>query len=132
MDALADVEALLSHTPPYRRVEVLDRYDDGRPHRVRLAVRVLGRLDEEILEFRWGPDWLVWDAEQTKQQHPSVEYRLRPDLIGTSTTVTVDVTVEPDSLIAVYFIKRVGKAIIDAANEGLRQQIQRGKASDQA
>jgi hypothetical protein len=69
MDALADVEALLSYTPAYRRVEVLDRYDDGRPHRARLAVRVLGRLDEEILEFRWGPDWLVWDAEQTKQQY---------------------------------------------------------------
>ena len=52
MDALADEEALLSYTPAYRRVEVLDRYDDGRPHRVRLAVRVLGRLDEEIFEFR--------------------------------------------------------------------------------
>jgi hypothetical protein len=40
MDALADVEALLSYTPAYRRVEVLDRYDDGRPRRVRLAVTV--------------------------------------------------------------------------------------------
>jgi Polyketide cyclase / dehydrase and lipid transport len=119
MDALADVEALLSYTPAYRRVEVLDRYDDGRPHRVHLAVRVLGRLDEEILEFRWGPDWLGRDAEQTKQQYAQhVEYRLRPGHIGTSTTVTVDVTVEPDSLIAVYFIKRAGKTIIDVANEG--------------
>ena len=61
MDALADVEALLSYTLSYRRVEVLDRSDDGRPHRVRLAVRVLGRLDEEIsnsigAQTRWpGP-----------------------------------------------------------------------------
>lgn len=129
MDALADVKALLSYTPAYRRVEVLDRYADGRPHHVRLAVRVLGRLDEEILEFRWGPDWLVWDAEQTKQQYAQhVEYRLRPDHSGTSTTVTVDVTVEPDSLIPDYFIKRAGKTIIDAANEGLRQRVLRGKA----
>jgi hypothetical protein len=52
LDVLADVEALLSYTPAYRRVEVLDRYDDGRPHRVRLAARVLGRLDEETVEFR--------------------------------------------------------------------------------
>jgi hypothetical protein len=85
MDALADVEALPSYTPAHRRVEVLDRSDDGRPHRVRLTVRVLGRLDE-ALEFRWGPDWLVWDAEQTKQQYAQrVEYRLRPDHIGMST-----------------------------------------------
>jgi uncharacterized protein YndB with AHSA1/START domain len=133
MDALADVEALLSYTPAYRRVEILDRYDDGRPHHVRLAVKVLGRVDEEILEFRWGPDWLVWDAEQTKQQYAQhVEYRLRPDHIGTSTTVIVDVTVEPDSLIPDYFIKRAGKTIIDAANEGLRQRVLKGKASDQS
>ena len=132
MDALADVEALLSYTPAYRRVEVLDRYDDGRPHHVRLAVRVLGRLDEEILEFRWGANWLVWDAEQTKQQYAQhVEYTLQPDHAGTSTTVTVDVTVEPDSLIPDYFIKRAGKTIIDAANEGLRRRVLRGKASDQ-
>ena len=77
MDALADVEALLSDTPAYRRAEVLDRFDDGRPHHVRLAVRVLGRLDEEVLEFRWGPNWLVWDAEPTKQQYAQhVEYTL--------------------------------------------------------
>jgi hypothetical protein len=40
---------------------------------------------------------LVWDTAQTKQQYAQrVEYRLRPDHIDTSTTVTVVVTVEPD------------------------------------
>ena len=72
--------------------------------------------------MRWGPQWLVWVAEQTKQQYAQhVEYRLRPDHIGASTTVTVGVTTEPDSLIPDYRIKRAGKTIIDAANEGLRQ-----------
>ncbi len=133
MDALADVEALLSSSPAYRRAEVLDRYDDGRPHHVRLAVRVLGVLDEEILEFRWGPNWLVWDAAPTKQQYAQhVEYTLKPDYPGSSTVVTVDITVEPDSLIPEFFIKRAGKSIIDAATEGLRERALRGKTSDQS
>ena len=107
MDALADVEALLSSSSAYRRAEVLDRYDDGRPHHVRLAVRVLGVLDEEVLEFRWGPNWLVWDAERTKQQYAQhVEYTLWPDHTGTTTVVTVDITVEPKSLIPDFLIKR--------------------------
>src|SRR5215208_609851 len=132
MDALADVEALLSDTPAYRRAEVLDRYDDGRSHHVRLAVRVLGRLDEEVLEFRWGPNWLVWDAEPTKQQYAQhVEYTLRSDYTGTTTVVTVDVTVEPDSFIPDFFIKRAGKSIIDAATEGLRNRVLKGKPSTQ-
>jgi hypothetical protein len=132
MDALADVEALLSSSPAYRRAEVLDSYDDGRPHHVRLAVKVLGRLDEEILEFRWGPNWLVWDAEPTKQQYAQhVEYTLRPDHTGASTVVTVGITVEPDSLIPDFFIKRAGKTIIDAAIEGLRNRVVGDKPSDQ-
>jgi hypothetical protein len=94
---------------------------------------VLCSLCEEILQFRWGADWLVWMRSRPSSSTPQhVEHRLRPDHIGTSTTVTVDVTVEPDSLIPDYFIKRAGKTIIDAANEGLRQRVLRGKASDQA
>jgi uncharacterized protein YndB with AHSA1/START domain len=124
MDALADVESMLSYSSAYKRAEILDRYDDGRPHHVRIAIKVLGRLDEEVLEFRWGPDWLVWDAEQTRQQYAQhVEYTLRPDHGGTSTVVRVDITVEPNSLIPDYFIKKAGKSVIDAATEGLRNRV---------
>jgi uncharacterized protein YndB with AHSA1/START domain len=124
MDALADVESLPSYSPVYKRAEVLDRYDDGRPHHVRIAVKVLGRVDEETLEYRWGPDWLVWDAERTTRQYAQhVEYTLQPSLEGVSTVVRVDITVEPDSLIPDYFIKRAGKAVIDAGTEGLRRRV---------
>ena len=44
MDALADVEALPSYSPAYKRAEVVDRYEDGRPHHVRIAVKVLGPI----------------------------------------------------------------------------------------
>ena len=132
MDALADVEALPTYASGYKRAEVLDRYEDNRPHHVRIAVRVLGLVDEEVLEYRWGPDWLVWDAERTKQQYAQhVEYTLRPDHTRTSTVVRVDITVEPDSLIPDFLIKRAGKVLIDAATEGLRKRVLRGKASDQ-
>ena len=124
MDALADVEALTSYSPAYKRAEVLDRYDDGRPHHVRIAVKVLGLLDEEVLEYHWGPDWLVWDADRTTQQYAQhVEYTLTPDHARTSTVVRVQITVEPDSLIPDFLIKRAGKTMINAATEGLRNRV---------
>jgi uncharacterized protein YndB with AHSA1/START domain len=124
MDALADVGVLPSYASAYKRAEILDRYDDGRPHHVRIAVKVLGLVDEEVLEYRWGPDWLVWDAEQTTQQYAQhVEYTLRPAHTGTSTVVRVDITVEPDSLIPDFLIRRAGKTLIDAATEGLRKRV---------
>jgi uncharacterized protein YndB with AHSA1/START domain len=132
MDVLADVEALPSYAPVYRRAEVLDRYEDNRPHHVRIAVKVLGFVDEEILEYHWGPDWLVWDAERTKQQYAQhVEYTLRPDHTGTSTVVRVDITVEPHSLIPDFLIRRAGNTLIDAGTEGLRNRVLTGKSSDQ-
>ena len=124
MDALADVEALPSYAPAYRRAEVLDRYEDGRPHHVCIAVKVLGLLDEEVLEYRWGPDWLVWDADRTTQQYAQhVEYTLIPDHARTSTRVRVDITVEPDSLVPDFLIKRAGMTLIDASTEGLRKRV---------
>jgi uncharacterized protein YndB with AHSA1/START domain len=128
MDALADVEALPSYSPAYKRAEVVDRYEDGRPHHVRIAVKVLGQLDEEILEYRWGPDWLVWDAAPTSQQNSQhVEYTLRADHTRESTVVNVNITVEPNSLIPDFLIKKAGKAMIDAATQGLRQRVLHGK-----
>jgi hypothetical protein len=124
MDALADVESLPSYSPVYKRAEVIDRYADGRPHHVRIAVKVLGRADDEVLEYRWGPDWLVWDAERTTRQYAQhVEYTLHPQPDGAATVVRIDVTVEPDSLIPDYFIRRAGKAVIDAGTEGLRRRV---------
>jgi hypothetical protein len=62
---------------------------------------------------------VVSDAERTSQQYAQhVEYTLRHDHTGMSTVVRVDITVEPDSVIPDFLIKRAGKSLIDAATEG--------------
>jgi hypothetical protein len=48
-----------------------------------------------------------------------------------STVVRVGITVEPDSLIPEFLIKRAGKTLIDAATEGLRSRVLGRKPSDQ-
>ncbi len=47
MDALADVTAWPSYSSMHKHVDVVDRYPDGRPHHVRVKVRVLGLSDTE-------------------------------------------------------------------------------------
>ena len=119
-DALADVEALLSYTPAYRRVEILNRSDDG--HRTACVRSGCSTGSARRPRIVLGPIIVGLGCGADQEQYaPHVESRLRPDHIGASTTVTVGVTTEPDSLIPDYRIKRAGKTIIDAANEGLRQ-----------
>ena len=123
MEALADVGTLSSWSPLHKRLEVLDRYSDGRPHHVKATIKILGLTDNEILEYHWGPDWVVWDAEATFQQRGQhVEYTLQREGVD-KTRVRFDITVEPSGPIPDFIVKRASKAVLDAATAGLRERV---------
>lgn len=132
LDALADVGVLSLWSPVHKRIEVLDRYADGRPHHVKATIRILGIVDNEVLEYHWGPDWVVWDAEKTFQQHGQhVEYTLKAEGVD-KTRVRFDITVEPTGLIPDFIVKRASEIVLDAATKGLRNQVLGAGASGQA
>lgn len=123
LDALADVTDLASWSPVHKHMEVIDEYEDGRPHHVRATIKVLGLVDHEILEYHWGPDWMVWDAQRTAQQHGQhVEYTLKregPD----QTRVRFDITVEPAGPIPAFLVRRASRLVLKTATERLRQRV---------
>src|SRR4051812_44690555 len=55
MEALRDVDILPQLSPLHKNVEVLDCYPDGQPHHVKATVKIMGIVDNEILEYHWGP-----------------------------------------------------------------------------
>jgi uncharacterized protein YndB with AHSA1/START domain len=124
MEALADVAAFPSWSPVHKRAEVVDTYGDGRPRHVKVTVRVVGITDKELLEFHWGPDWLVWDAQKTFHQHAQhVEFNLSPEI--DRTRVRFDVTVEPSTPVLHLLVKRAERVIMEAGTEGLRRWVMR-------
>lgn len=130
MEALGDVGVFSEWSPLHKRMEILDRYPDGRPHHVKATVKVLGLVDTEILEYHWGPDWVTWDAKETFQQHGQhIEYTVKPEGADRS-RVRFDITVEPSGPIPGFIVKRVSKIVLDAATEGLREWVA-NKAADQ-
>jgi hypothetical protein len=131
LDVLADVGALVSWSPVHKRMEILDEYDDGRPHHVRATIKILGLVDKEILEYHWGPDWMVWDAEATFQQHGQhVEYNLVPEGLA-RTRVRFDITVEPSGPIPAFLVRRASNMVLQTATERLRKQVMGVAGADQ-
>ena len=132
MGALGDVGVLSTWSPLHKRIEVVDYYPDGRPHHVKATVRILGLVDKEILEYHWGPDWVVWDAQGTFQQRGQhVEYNLRPEGVD-KTRVRFDITVEPKGPIPDFIVKRATEKILDGSVAGLRNLLMGGGDSDDA
>jgi len=123
MAALADMEAVPSWSSVHKRVEIVDKHPDGRPHHVKVTIAVTGIHDTELLECHWGPNWMVWDAEKTVQQHGQhVEYNLSPER-DDQTRVRFEITVEPSAPLPEFWINRARKKILHSALEGLRQHV---------
>lgn len=122
LDVLADVDALPSWTSIYKKVKVLDRYPDGRPHHIRATLRLMGITDKEVLEYHWGDRWMVWDAEENLQQRGQhVEFNLTPEV--DRTRVRFDVIVELGMPVPEFLIKRAKKIVLDVATERLRRRV---------
>ena len=127
-DAIALFEAAIvaeAHPPlmPLRHIELRET---GRPHHVKATVKILGLVDTEVLEYHWGPDWVVWDAKGTAQQHGQhVEYNLKPEGVD-KTRVRFDITVEPGGPIPGFVVRRATKNVLDAAVKGLSDLVAGG------
>ena len=123
LEALADVGSVPSWSSVHKRAEVVDTYPDGRPHHVKVTVKVIGIVDQELLEYHWGTDWLVWDAQKTLQQHAQhVEYTLRR-VAADKTRLRFDITLEPSAPLPEFLVKRARRQVLKAATEGLRNWV---------
>ena len=132
LGALADVGSVPSWSSVHKRAEVIDSYPDGRPHHVKVTIRVSGIIDTEVLEYHWGPDWLVWDADRTLRQHAQhVEYTLQRETED-RTRVRFEITLEPSAPIPEFLLNRARRKVLYAATEGLRRRVMTTVASNRS
>lgn len=123
LDALADIEAVSSWSSLHKDAEVVDRHPDGRPHHVRTTVAIMGLTDHEMLEYHWGDDWVVWDAERTSRQRcQHGEYNLTAVGEG-RTRVRFDLLLDLAAPFPRFLVKRAKKMVLDVALENLRLRV---------
>ena len=129
MAALADIDAVPEWSPLHKEAEVLDRYPDGRPHHVKATFKIMGVTDKELLEYHWGDDWMVWDAQETLQQRGQHgEYNLTP--VGENRTrVRFDLILDRAAPIPEFLLRRAKKLVLDTATERLRRRVMTNAAT---
>lgn len=124
LDALADIDEVPTWSTLHRTAEVVDRHPDGRPHHVRATVKIMGITDREMLEYHWGDDWMVWDAQDTFQQRGQHgEYKLIRE--GDRTRVRFDLFIDLVAPIPEFLLRRAKAMVLDAAVDRLRTRVTR-------
>lgn len=124
LDALADIDEVPTWSTLHKSAEVVDRHPDGRPHHVKATVKIMGFTDKELLEYHWGEDWMVWDAQDTFQQRGQHgEYKLIRE--GDRTRVRFDLIIDLAAPIPEFLIRRAKKMVLDAAVDRLRTRVTR-------
>jgi hypothetical protein len=129
LDALADIDSVPTWSSVHKHAEVLDRHPDGKPRHVKATFKIMGITDKEVLEYHWGPRWMVWDAKDTFQQRGQhVEYNLTPEGED-KTRVRFDIILDLGAPVPEFLIKRAKKIVLDIATESLRKQVMEKYAS---
>jgi ribosome-associated toxin RatA of RatAB toxin-antitoxin module len=129
LDALADIDEVPTWSPVHKHAEVLDRHPDGKPRHVKATLKIMGITDKEVLEYHWGPRWMVWDAVDTFQQRGQHgEYNLTPEGED-KTRVRFDIILDLAAPIPEFLIKRAKKIVLDVATENLRKRVMEKYAS---
>lgn len=123
LKALADIDQVPTWSSLHKHAEVVDRHPDGKPRHVKATLKIMGVTDREVLEYHWGPDWMVWDAIDTFQQRGQHgEYNLTR--VGDEKTrVRFDIVIDLAAPLPEFLIKRAKKVVLDVATESLRKRV---------
>lgn len=125
MDVIADFPSYPEWAKAIKNTEVLERFDGGRPKRVRLTVDAGPVKDEYTLEYDWAADgtsvsWSLVKGQMQKAQNGS--YTLRP--AGDSTEVTYRLSVQLAIPMIGLLRRKAEKVIMDTALKELKRRVE--------
>jgi hypothetical protein len=122
MDVLLDLESLTEWSSFHKKIEILERDEDGRPSKSRQTVKIVGVSDEQVLDYFVRDDGVGWTLESSKQQRAQEgRYTLTPE--GDSTRVRFELTVDLTVPVPGFLVKRGAKGLMNTATEGLRKRV---------
>ena len=119
MAAIAAVDRLPEWSSAHKSVTIESTHADGRPHRVRMTVSIIGITDEQVVDYAWNGNesmsWTLVESSQQKQQDGA--YALSPTADGTS--VEFSLTIDPKIPLPGFLVKKAQKMAVETASKGL-------------
>ena len=130
MDVLFDLESLPEWSSAHRKVEVLERDDQGHPSKSRQVVKVVGVSDEQVLAYTVHDDGVGWTLVSAKQQRAQqARYTLTPE--GDSTRVRFELMVDLTVPVPGFLVKKRDPGSDGHGHQGPAEASARGQEGRQ-
>ncbi|SIR93027.1 SRPBCC family protein [Williamsia sterculiae] len=124
MEVLRDVEALPDWSDPHQNVEVLERYDDGAPKRIRAKVSATGISDEMIIDYTWTDTTCSWElVEADKLSMQKGKYTVTATDGGAH--VAFELAIDLKIKVPGFIVKGQQKKAVETARQGLTAEVLR-------
>ncbi|MGB9227461.1 SRPBCC family protein [Mycobacterium sp.] len=128
MDVLLDLESFPEWSSTHKKVDILERNDQGYPTKSRQVVKVVGITDVQVLDHALQDDGVSWEMVSSRQQRAQTgRYTLTPE--GDSTRVRFELMVDPTVPLPGFLVKKGANSVMDALTKGLRKRVLEVKRS---
>jgi hypothetical protein len=124
LDVLADLPGYPRWSVVHKSARVEASYPDGRPKRAAMTVSAMGLVDEQVIDYTWGPDGLRWTLVRSRQQRgQDGSYLITGDGDGCS-HVRYDLDIRPMIPLPGIIVREVMRTAVRAATYGLRDRVE--------
>ncbi|MFD6896287.1 SRPBCC family protein [Rhodococcus sp. NPDC060086] len=125
MAGIAAVDRLPEWSSTHKSVTVESTHPDGRPHRVRMTVSIIGITDEQVVDYTWsGDESMSWTLVESAQQNvQDGSYTLTAS--GKGTRVDFSLAIDPKIPVPGFLVRRAEKTAIDTAGKGLTKFVEK-------
>lgn len=126
MATVADLETYPQWAGAIKGVEVVDRYEDGRPKTVILNFDAGAMRDQLTVEYDWSaaPEQVSWSLVEANLLKSMDGAYLVKDLGDDECEVTYELTVELTMPMMAMLKQKAEKAIVDVALKDLKKRVE--------
>lgn len=122
MEVVQGIEAYPDWMDAFRRAEVLERDEEGRPLRAEFEVDARIKVVTYILEYSYSPGAVSWKSVEGDVKQIDGSYQFEDT--GGSSLVTYDYAIDPGFPVPGFLARQGVKVMVSSALESLKKRAE--------
>lgn len=122
MRVITDIEEYPQWMDPFRKAEILERDEQGRPARAEFEMDAVIKRIHYVLQYSYPPDGIAWEKAEGDVKEIAGSYILEGR--GGTTTVTYNYAIDPGIPVPGFMMRQGVKLMVSTALHDLKKRAE--------